>query len=50
MEVFLKRAENPFRDKIGEEKAQTFFEDLKIAQRWPSFQKILDSICIYKTG
>ena len=31
MEVFLKRAENPFRDKIGEEKAQTFFEDLKNA-------------------
>ncbi len=29
MEVFLKRAQNPFRDKIGDEKAQTFFEDLK---------------------
>ena len=31
MEVFLKRAENPFRDKIGDQKAQTFFEDLKNA-------------------
>lgn len=29
MEVFLKRAENPFRDKIGEEKTQTFFDELK---------------------
>lgn len=29
---------------------KTYIEDLKIVQRWPSFQKILDSICIYKTG
>ena len=29
---------------------KTFIEDLKILQRWPSFKKILDSICIYKTA
>lgn len=29
---------------------KTVIEDLKILQRWPSFKKILDSICIYKTA
>lgn len=29
---------------------KTFIEDLKILHRWPSFRKILDSICIYKTA
>jgi hypothetical protein len=29
MEVFLKRAETPFKESIGEEKAHTIFEELK---------------------
>jgi hypothetical protein len=31
MEVFLKRAENPFKEKIGEEKTQILFDSLKEA-------------------
>ena len=31
MEVFLKRAENPFKERIGEEKTHTIFENLKKA-------------------
>ena len=31
MEVFLKRAENPFKEKIGEEKTQIGFDNLKEA-------------------
>ncbi len=29
MEIFLKRAQNPFREKIGEEKTQAIFQELK---------------------
>ena len=29
MEIFLKRAENPFKEKIGEEKTQAIFQELK---------------------
>ncbi len=31
MEVFLKRAENPFKEKIGAEKTRKIFDDLKNA-------------------
>lgn len=29
---------------------KSFIEETKIKQRWPSFQKILDNICNFKTG
>ncbi len=32
MEVFLKRAEQPFKDKIGEEKTLLFFGNIKKLQ------------------
>lgn len=31
MEVFLKRAERPFKEKIGEEKSKAIFEKIKKA-------------------
>ena len=45
MEVFLKRAERPFKDKLGETKALTLLEDIKKAtnQIPAKFRRVIGS-------